>query len=503
MLSGLGTLPLLHDPRALMVSKLLLGIGVVAAADWLLLGSWPGISLVLFFGLIAIVAVIANPIRATAKQCFAAWGVFLTAQVPFVEQASFTAFLFALLGTTGFVVFMLSGADLRTLAQARRIILLPFYGIPWLIRDILRAKRAAARRTRASVTAASLVPWIVPGVLFVVFVSLLSAANPLIEAIIHGADPTPLLALLDPWRIAFWLLILAACWPAIHFHTIQSRPLPATVGSLPPKTEADLDLLFGRRSIVWSLVLFNLLFLIQTSMDGAYLWGGVALPDGMSYAAYAHRGAYPLIVTAILAGAFVLIAMRRGGPAETSRLIRPLVLIWIGQNIGLVISSMLRLDLYVAAYSLTDWRVDAFIWMVLVLIGLILIVVQIALRKTNMWLIGGNAAALAGVLYVSCLIDFPYVEASYNVTHSREVSGQGLELDISYLWEEGPAAIAALDLIPPDSPVWKQAAKQLSGRMTCWQDHPIGWRAWGFRSWRLNRYLNQDSRTIAAFRNGL
>ena len=49
---------------------------------------------------------------------------------------------------------------------------------------------------------------------------------------------------------------------------------------------------------------------MQTGLDLAYLWGGLALPDGMSHAEYAHRGAYPLVVTALLAAGFVLIAMR-------------------------------------------------------------------------------------------------------------------------------------------------------------------------------------------------
>ena len=124
--------------------------------------------------------------------------------------------------------------------------------------------------------------------------------------------------------------------------------------------------LFGVRAISRSLILFNTLFALQSTLDLAYLWGGASLPDGMSHAEYAHRGAYPLIVTALLAAGFVLIAMRPGGPAEHSRLIRPLVLVWTAQNILLVVSSIFRLDLYVAAYSLTYLRLAAFIWMVLV-----------------------------------------------------------------------------------------------------------------------------------------
>ena len=172
------------------------------------------------------------------------------------------------------------------------------------------------------------------------------------------------------------------------------------------------------QAVTRSLVLFNALFALQSGLDLTYLWGGASLPDGMSHAEYAHRGAYPLIVTALLAAGFVLIAMRPGGPAEHSRLIRPLVLAWIGQNILLVISSIFRLDLYVAAYSLTYLRLAAFIWMILVATGLLLILIQIVLKKPNSWLLTANAVSLALVLYGCCFINVPRLVASYNVEHS-------------------------------------------------------------------------------------
>ena len=150
---------------------------------------------------------------------------------------------------------------------------------------------------------------------------------------------------------------------------------------------------------------------MQTGLDVVYLWGGVALPDGLTYAAYAHRGAYPLIVTALLAAGFVLAAMRPGGPAERKPVIRVLVFLWIAQNVMLVVSSMLRLDLYVQIYSLTWWRVAAFIWMLLVAVGLILIVARIAFNRSNTWLVQMNLATLALLACICAFINFPYVIA--------------------------------------------------------------------------------------------
>ena len=50
------------------------------------------------------------------------------------------------------------------------------------------------------------------------------------------------------------------------------------------------------RAITRSLILFNALFALQTVLDLTYLWGGANLPDGMTLAEYAHRGAYLLIL---------------------------------------------------------------------------------------------------------------------------------------------------------------------------------------------------------------
>ena len=220
-----------------------------------------------------------------------------------------------------------------------------------------------------------------------------------------------------------------------------------------------------------------------------YLWGNAALPADITYAAYAHRGAYPLIVTALLAAGFVLIAMKPGGPAEQSKVIRPLVYLWVAQNVMLVVSSILRLDLYVQIYLLTYWRIAAFIWMLLVAIGLVLIVARIALRRSDEWLIRANLITLTGTLYICSLVNFAAIIADYNVTHSREASGKGVSIDMHYLSLLGPQALPALD-----------RAFQLRGVDTSLVSHRnclverlrqdmASWRAWSFRNWRLQRYI--------------
>ena len=98
--------------------------------------------------------------------------------------------------------------------------------------------------------------------------------------------------------------------------------------------------------------------------------------------------------------------MQPGSATAADRPIRKLVYLWIAQNVVLVISSILRLDLYIGIYSLTYWRVAAFVWMGLVAVGLVLIMARIMLRQSNEWLLGANLLTLSATLYACCFINF-------------------------------------------------------------------------------------------------
>jgi hypothetical protein len=254
----------------------------------------------------------------------------------------------------------------------------------------------------------------------------------------------------------------------------------------------------GRSTVLRSLILFNLLFAAQSILDAIYLWGHAALPAELNYAGYAHRGAYPLIVTALLAGAFVLVAMRPGGPAENSRVVRPLVYLWVAQNVLLVASSILRLDLYVQIYLLTYWRIAAFVWMVLVALGLLLIVARIVLGRPNDWLIGANLITLTAVLYVCSLVNFAGLIADYNVSHSREAGGKGVQIDTNYLSQLGPQALPAIERTLPIRAFDTFLVSRRDSLVEEQRKDMASWRSWGFRSWRLQRYLDARQSSKAA-----
>ena len=303
------------------------------------------------------------------------------------------------------------------------------------LRRILKLR--AAGRAGAWSLHAALGTLALPVIGSTVILLLFSAANPLIEQFFSSLllpDLSPELTV----RLAFWGVLFAMAWALLR-PRLPRRLLPAFDGwndrRLPGVSVASVTL---------SLVVFNLIFALQNLMDIAWLWGWVPMPAGMTMADYAHRGAYPLVATALLAALFVLVTLRPGSETAQARPVRALVMFWIGQNVFLVASSMLRTADYVQAYSLTRLRIAALIWMALVAFGLAAICWRLLRARSAAWLINVNLAAAGLVLGVICFVDLGAVAAQWNVRHARDVGGQGVALDLCYLRQLGDSALLPL-----------------------------------------------------------
>jgi hypothetical protein len=277
-----------------------------------------------------------------------------------------------------------------------------------------------------------------------VFVGLFALANPMIEWLLRHAGAWMQDALGDlprltpPARVALWLAVMAGAWALLRARAPLPRRRAAAV--LPPTATAPPQVALVTRC----LVVFNAVFLVQMLMDGVYLIGRVKLPEGMTYAQYAQRGAYPLMATALLAGLFVLIAFRPGGAAQASAWTRRLVLAWIGQNVLLMLAAAWRLNLYMEQYSLSRWRFAAAVWLLLVAIGLMWLLWRIAADRSNAWLVNRVALSALLVLYAVSLVNVDGLIARYNVAHCLENRGQGVPLDIGYLQSLGHESLPAL-----------------------------------------------------------
>jgi hypothetical protein len=273
-----------------------------------------------------------------------------------------------------------------------------------------------------------------------VFVLLFAAANPVIEGWLNGIGVANWIEWLNPFRWFVAGLWFLTAWNAMRPFNVPRRWLMAGFDGTGDHAIPGVT----AQSVTFSLLLFNAIFALQNGMDIAWLWGLATPPADMNLAEYAHRGAYPLIATALLAGLFVLITLRPGSSTAAKPLIRALVTMWVLQNIILVASSILRTWDYVEAYSLTVLRIAALEWMVLVALGLVLILWRLWAGKDGRWLINANATAAALVVGAATLVDHGAIAANHNIDHAREVDGTGAALDLCYMSELGGSALLPL-----------------------------------------------------------
>jgi hypothetical protein len=357
------------------------------------------------------------------------------------------------------------------------------------IADFLRLQRAGRRRRRFRRTSAIALLAIPIGG-SILFLSLFSAANPMI------AQALQFIQLPDFGFDLFLRMLLWAGIIVLTWSTFRPRAFVARVFSAMAQPEVPLPNM-PTATLKLSLIAFNAVFAIQNLLDIVFLWSGARLPEGMTLAQYAHRGAYPLILTALLAALFVLIAFRQGSETAERPLVRRLVMLWIAQNLLLVASSILRTLDYIDVFTLTQLRIAALAWMLLVAIGLGLIWWRIVQNKSSRWLINANAASAALMLSLLCAVDTGAVAAGWNVTHAREVGGRGAPLDLCYLRKLGSSAmvpLAELEARTSDPELQERVSFVRRVNMEDLQNSQLHNADW---SWRGARRLAEAKRIIA------
>ena len=439
-------------------------IGVLIMADFLMWGVRPGLGLAVW--ILVIGGAIALTVAQTAipARLIRASAVLVFAVLPLVEVVQFGTVAIAFLGLLTFGV-MITVEQWETANIWRAVARLPGYGIVQTVRDAFAIRLPAP--TKGSFRSV-LFDWGFPIGIGAVFVVLLAAANPLLDRwliVFSHIDPGVVPA---PERVIFWGFAAVVIWPLLRLTTMMPALTRRSLRQRRPFRSGFLN----ERSVVRALVIFNLIFSVQTTLDLGYLWGGVALPEGMSYAQYAHRGAYPLLATALLAGLFAILAQPYLGKGSG---VRRMLYLWIAQTVVLVISSILRLDLYVDVYGLTRLRFAAFVWMGVVALGLVLIIMQTVGQRTVGWVLQRAFGLGLLAIYLCNLVNIDGVIARHNLADDRTP-----DFYLCGLSEGAIPAITKHDLE--------------TGTQLCYNDRPYltqrdDWREWGYRNARLHRSL--------------
>ena len=473
-----------------------LALLLVVAADALLLNQPVGISAALFFSLLVLCMAIVLPKSDSGSPAALAFLPACAALPALAEDVSILSVGFALLSLTAIALSDRLVWYRDTTRWIGLAIAFPFRSLAANFGDLGRFTKRQIERNSPGIIARHFAGWVLPVMLGFVFLGIFAIANPIIG---HWAGD--LLTMRGPsvpnsGQMVEWIFLLALIWPFLRgaspgplLRLNRNRSIPETNQSQHPKSKGRI---LSPAAILRSLVVFNVLFALQMALDTTYLLGGAALPDGMTYASYAHRGAYPLVFAAMLAGAFVIVAIRPGTAIGQDRLVRLLVNAWLLQTLLLLGTSFWRLHLYVDAYSLTHLRLAAAIWMGVVGLGLCWILLRLRLDLSNSWLIRVNLLTVLAVLHGCCFIDFADTIATYNVER-RLAQGEPGRVDRIHLYRLGPAAVPAIDLLLASRDLRPLERADLEGTreqlVSLFQTKNQNWRSYTLRDYRLDRYI--------------
>ena len=388
--------------------------------------------------------------------------------LPVLEFVQITSILILILGHASILIWSATRSFTGSLVRA--LMFMPFTLLSFAAVTCFNFGMGVVR-TKSVTTQSGLVAWVLPLAVGFIFMWLFIGANPVFQQWINDLShldiSTDGLARATFWSLTGFLVLPFALfkWFAPNLHP-KPKPQRSTV-----KPEG---ILITARSVKNSLMLFNAMFLLQNVTDLTVLWGGSGLPQDMTYATYAHSGAYPLMATSILAGLFALVSRRF---TISSSLIKILLLTWIAQNIVLLGSAFFRLDLYVDVYGLTYLRLRVSIGMLLVFAGMALLIWQLWKSKSNAWLTASFSAVVIFVFYTCSFVNFGYVIASENLSRDYR------EPDAYYLCRYVKSGTKAF--LEHYSTSGTQICHEYSKNMKAPSDN---WRAWSYRSARLETY---------------
>jgi hypothetical protein len=475
------------------LAKLAAAAAVVAAGDVMLWG-YGGGSIIGGFALVWLAAlIIARPtVRRSAAGWIALGGAALYALVLVFDPGLLASVLF--LTAIGSAALLVRHVYDNALLWGLRLGFLGLLAPLGPVADLWKMMRLPGR-TGASSAKTLVMNLVLPLTGGGVFLALFASANPVLGQALDSVEVPDTGTLI--LHAMLWSVIIGFVWPTLRPRSL--RLAGGAWGMFPRLPDPSVT------TALITLGVFNAVFALENVLDIVFLWSGAPLPGDITLADYAHRGAYTLIATALLAGLFVLVVLRPGARHASHPWVRRLVLAWVAQNVLLVASSMLRLADYIAAFSLTELRIAAMVWMVLVGCGLMLIGWRFATNRSAGWLINANALTAGIALTGFAIVDSGAVAARWNVDHPSEL----VALDLCYLERLDSAALIPLIELrdTAQTPELRDRAVFLSSRAyNRLAIQQADWQAWTLRgAWRLAQaeaMLADDTRVAAPAPHG-
>lgn len=166
------------------------------------------------------------------------------------------------------------------------------------------------------------------------------------------------------------------------------------------------------------------------------------LPDGLTYAEYARGGFFELCAVSainIVILALVALFMKRKGKGDTALLKIANIVISV-MTLVLIATAISKMIIYIQSYGLTEKRVVASWFMVLLALVFVLIILKQIIKGLK--LIPASGMIVALMLTLLTLSNYNGIIADYNV--DKYISGDLESVDVHALYDLGTPALPAI-----------------------------------------------------------
>jgi hypothetical protein len=277
--------------------------------------------------------------------------------------------------------------------------------------------------------------------LLLLFIALFAAADAVFEAYVQGI----VTANLD-WSQLGGRLILGALAGWLFAGTLTCTWLVARHVPVADEAAQAGRPLGGLEALV-VLVVLDVVFTLFVLLQAAYLFGGAdtLAVSGMTYSEYARRGFFELIAVALLSGSVIvgLDALVR----ERTRAYRSAAVVLAALTGVVLVSALVRLGLYQAAYGWTELRFYALAAIGWLAVGVITSIAALAANRVSLVWRVMVGAAVAIALLCNAIGPQSFVTGQ-NVARAIDpsliASGGESGLDVAYIGSLGADSLPVL-----------------------------------------------------------
>ncbi len=196
----------------------------------------------------------------------------------------------------------------------------------------------------------------------------------------------------------------------------------------------------GIRNIYYSglviFVLLNLLILYFNILDIIYIWFGFKW-DGSFLKEFVHEGTWLLVFSVFLSAIIVMIFFKDNiNFYSKNKWLKVLAVVWLLQNMIMVISVFIRNYYYIYYFGLAYKRIAVMFFLLLVFFGLFTVIIKILKLKSSFYLWRINGWAFIIVIFLSGFINWDVFIARYNFKNADRSF-----IDFRFMSELGYAAL--------------------------------------------------------------